>query len=86
MLVMRNFGYLGLHCVVNNKSSLAPDRLVDFTGEIQIRRRSEYDEEELSGGQSSSATDTDNVYVVPCDLRRVVTNCRWRRSWAARIS
>jgi hypothetical protein len=39
MLVMRNFGYLGLHEVVNSKSSLARDRLVDFTGEMQLRRR-----------------------------------------------
>lgn len=39
MLVMRNFGYLGLHEVVNSKSSLARDRLVDFTGEKQLRRR-----------------------------------------------
>ena len=39
MLVMRNFGYLGLHSVVQSKSSLARDRLVDFTREIQLRRR-----------------------------------------------
>jgi len=37
MLVMRNFGYLGLHTVVDKKSSLARDRLVDFTGELQLR-------------------------------------------------
>ena len=41
MLVMRNFGYLGLHEVVNGKSSLAMDRLIDFTGEMQLRRRDE---------------------------------------------
>lgn len=41
MLVMRSFGYLGLHEVVNGKSSLARDRLVDFTGERQLRRREE---------------------------------------------
>jgi len=39
MLVMRNFGYLGLHEVVNGKSSLAMDRLIDFTGELQLRRK-----------------------------------------------
>lgn len=39
MLVMRNFGYLGLQSVVNIKSSLARDRLVDFTGEFQLRRK-----------------------------------------------
>jgi hypothetical protein len=41
MLVMRNFGYLGLHPVIDIKSSLARARLVDYTGELQIRRRSE---------------------------------------------
>jgi hypothetical protein len=39
MLVMRNFGYLGLHKVVDKKSSLSRDRLVDFTGELQLRVR-----------------------------------------------
>lgn len=39
MLVMRNFGYLGLHQAVYSKSSLrARDRLVDFSGELQVRR------------------------------------------------
>lgn len=39
MLVMRNFGYLGLHQAVFSKSSLrARDRLVDFSGELQVRR------------------------------------------------
>jgi hypothetical protein len=41
MLVMRNYGYLGLHSVVHSKSTLARDRLVDFTGEVQIRRSEE---------------------------------------------
>lgn len=43
MLVMRNFGYFGLHTVIDNKSSLARDRVVDFTGELQIRRKVEED-------------------------------------------
>lgn len=43
MLVMRNFGYLGLHAVVDSKSSLARNRLVDFTGELQLRRRTDDD-------------------------------------------
>ena len=43
MLIMRNFGYLGLHAVVDSKSSLARDRLVDFTGELQLRRRTDED-------------------------------------------
>jgi hypothetical protein len=51
MLVMRNFGYLGLHEVVNGKSSLAMDRLIDFTGEMQLRRR---DEDENDAGLSKS--------------------------------
>ena len=46
MLVMRNFGYLGLHTVVNNKSSLARHRLVDFTGELQVRRRTAEEQED----------------------------------------
>jgi hypothetical protein len=41
MLVMRNFGYLGLHEVVNGKSVLAMDRLIDFTGEMQLLRKDE---------------------------------------------
>ena len=44
MLVMRNFGYLGLHSVVHSKSSLARNRLVDFTGEMQLRCREDRDE------------------------------------------
>ena len=43
MLVMRYFGYLGLHSVVHSRSSLARDRLIDFTGEVQIRRREKAD-------------------------------------------
>lgn len=43
MLVMRNFGYLGLHTVVDKKSSLARDRLVDFTGELQLRVKRDHD-------------------------------------------
>jgi hypothetical protein len=46
MLVMRNFGYLGLHSVVHSKSTLARDRLVDFTGELQLRRRQESESNE----------------------------------------
>jgi hypothetical protein len=41
MLVMRNFGYLGLHTAVNKNSVLARDRLVDFTGAFQLRRQEE---------------------------------------------
>lgn len=48
MLVMRNFGYLGLHSVVHSKSSLARDRLVSFTREMQLRRREESDVDEHS--------------------------------------
>jgi len=48
MLVMRNFGYLGLHSAVFSKGSLARDRLVDFSGELQIRRE-EDDHDEDNG-------------------------------------
>lgn len=43
MLVMRNFGFLGLHTAIHSHSKLARDRLVDFTGEIQVRRRNDED-------------------------------------------
>ncbi len=46
MLVMRNFGYLGLHPVIDSKSSLARDRLVDFTGEVQVRRKTEVERDD----------------------------------------
>ena len=36
LLVMRYFGYLGLHSILKKKSSLARERLVDFTGELQV--------------------------------------------------
>ena len=39
MLVMRNFGYLGLHSALHTSSTLARDRVVDFTGDLQVRRR-----------------------------------------------
>ena len=45
MLVMRNFGYLGLHQVVDSSSTLARDRLVDFSGELQLRRKAETEED-----------------------------------------
>ena len=43
MLVLRNFGYLGIHSVVSSTSKLARDRLVDFTGEVQVRLKSDSD-------------------------------------------
>ena len=39
MLVLRDFGFLGLHSAIHSHSKLARDRLVDFTGEVQVRRR-----------------------------------------------
>jgi hypothetical protein len=57
MLVMRNFGYLGLQSVVNMKSSLARDRLVDFTGEFQLRRKKA--QEEAEEGYVASPVDSD---------------------------
>lgn len=62
MLVMRNFGYLGLHSVVNSKSSLARDRLVDFTGEMQIRRQDKNPQDEDHSLPQNSSKD---ILVVP---------------------
>lgn len=45
MLVMRSFGFLGLHQVVDSASSLARDRLVDFTGELQLLRDEDAEQE-----------------------------------------
>ena len=39
MLFMRNFGYLGLHSAIHASSTLARSRVVDFTGDLQVRRR-----------------------------------------------
>lgn len=59
MLVMRNFGYLGLHTVVDKKSSLARDRLVDFTGELQVRmKKSQKLEDTAIAGKNDSFTVT----------------------------
>ncbi|KAL3925234.1 MAG: hypothetical protein SGILL_000547 [Bacillariaceae sp.] len=55
MLVMRSFGYLGLQEVIDSKSSLARDRLVDFTGEMQLRIR-DSDQDCSSDLNSSAAT------------------------------
>ena len=61
MLVMRNFGYLGLHQAVFSRSSLrARDRLVDFSGEIQVRREVSKDSE----SDSSPRIVDDRTYVV----------------------
>lgn len=64
MLVMRNFGYLGLHSVVHSKSSLARNRLVDFTGEMQIRRRGESDGDQ-ENIPSDFAKRPEDTHVVP---------------------
>ncbi len=60
MLVMRNFGYLGLHSVVHSKSSLARDRLVSFTGEMQIRRREASDID-----VAEPLSDSPDVHILP---------------------
>ena len=66
VLTIRNFGFLGLHSVVHTKSKLARDRLVDFTGELQLRRR-----REDTGLNDDSDTDEEpdddegRIYVVP---------------------
>mmetsp|Transcript_5966 Transcript_5966/g.9423 ORF Transcript_5966/g.9423 Transcript_5966/m.9423 type:complete len:3872 (+) Transcript_5966:128-11743(+) len=61
MLVMRYFGYLGLHSVVHNKSSLARHRLVDFTGELQIRRKQENEKTPETRVKDQSRSDRDYV-------------------------
>ena len=63
MLVMRNFGYLGLHSVVHSKSSLARDRLVDFTREVQLRRREQGDKHYQAVPERGA--DCSNSNVVP---------------------
>ena len=63
MLVMRNFGYLGLHCVVDSKSSLARDRLVDFTGELQLRRQTDDDDKTETKKRSTEMFSSDLDYV-----------------------
>jgi len=67
MLVMRNFGYLGLHSVVNSKSSLARDRLVDFTGESQLMRRNGDGTSDEERKKPQSARETDTVVVSEWD-------------------
>jgi len=60
MLVMRSFGFLGLHQVVDSASSLARDKLVDFTGELQLLR-----EENTEKGTGKA---THNAFM--CELPR----------------
>ncbi len=58
MLVLRNFGYLGVHSSIHLNSKLACDRLVDFTGDTQVRRKLE--------GEAVEQIDDDSgrVYVI----------------------
>lgn len=63
MLVMRNFGYLGLHQAVFSKSSLrARDRLVDFSGELQVRREVKHGDADEDDGSPHIVDD--RTYVV----------------------
>ena len=39
MLIIRDFGHLGMQTVIDGKSKYSCDRLVNFTKEIQTRRR-----------------------------------------------
>lgn len=41
LLVTRYFGYLGIHSIIDKKSSLSRERLVDFTGELQVKCQDE---------------------------------------------
>lgn len=45
LFVFRYFGYLGLHSILNKKSLFARDRLVDFTGEIQVKVKCKSDKD-----------------------------------------
>lgn len=64
MLVMRNYGYLGLHSVVNSKL-LARDRLVDFTGEVQLRKReTEENTEDFEGPKNGLSMSNGNLELV----------------------
>jgi len=61
MLVMRNFGYLGIHSAIHSQSKLARDRLVDFTGDLQVRRRRPEDIVD----ESSTNDDEGHIHIVP---------------------
>lgn len=62
---MRNFGYLGLHAVVDKKSSLARDRLVDFTGELQLRRRQDDDPSPSTETRTVASASDDFAMLLP---------------------
>jgi hypothetical protein len=76
MLVMRYFGYLGLHAVVNNKSSLSRHRLVDFTGDFQVRRRAEGEPISETGVKDPAKSDRDYL-VDPWMPSFVAEPTRW---------
>ena len=61
MLVMRNYGFLGLHNVVDSKSKIARQRLVNFSGELQLRERGDSSHR----ANPLSACRFDRDYVVP---------------------
>ena len=42
LLVTRYFGYLGMYSIIDRKSSLSRERLVDFTGELQVKSDEDY--------------------------------------------
>ena len=61
LLVMRNFGYLGMHRAIHSQSKLARDRLVDFTGEFQVRRRTKADSRSMEKMESLDNSETNAV-------------------------
>jgi hypothetical protein len=67
MLVIRNFGYLGIHSAISKKSKLARERLVDFTGEVQVRRKNKDDccsnRPDKDGGRVNIAKDWHDEFV-----------------------
>lgn len=64
MLVMRNYGLLGLHKVVDDRSSLARDCLIDFTGDLQLRRKfpAECANPAASVGEHDTSNDHQGIY------------------------
>ena len=59
-LVVRNFGYLGVHSSIHPQSKLACSRLVDFTGDTQVTRRCE--------GEQSESIDDDSGRIYAVDV------------------
>ena len=64
-LVMRYYGYLGLHSIIS-KIKMARNRLVDFSRELQVKR-----EGDTKSKESDKCPNIGNPYIVP----------QWRRQY-----